>query len=71
MKRCRDKGEVDEKLSDKKLKKMIKGVDKQRKQYYEFYTASDWGNKLNYDICVNTSGKSIKEIVEEIITIFK
>ena len=52
-------------------KKMIKGVDKQRKQYYEFYTASDWGNKLNYDICVNTSGKSIKEIVEEIITIFK
>ena len=36
MKRCREKGEVDENLSNKKLQKMIKNVDKQRKQYYVY-----------------------------------
>lgn len=71
MKRCRDKGDVDFSISDKKLKKQIKTVDKHRKHYYEFYTSRKWGNKLNYDICINTSGKTIKEVVAEILEILK
>lgn len=70
IKRCREKGEVDPSVTDKKLKKMIKDIDKQRRQYYEFYTNLKWGVKENYDICVNTSNKTVKEVVEEIINIF-
>lgn len=71
IKRCREKNEAEADLPDKKLKKYIKKIDKQRKKYYEFYTSQEWGSMLNYDICVNTSNKSIKEVVHNIITIFK
>ena len=69
--RCREKGELDPNLSDKKLKRMIKNVDKHRKKYYEFYTAQTWGDINNYDICINTSGKNIEDVVNNIIKIFK
>ena len=71
MKRCRDKGDADFEVTDKKLKKQIKNIDKHRKHYYEFYTSQKWGDKLNYDICINTSGKTIKEVVAEILEILK
>ena len=71
IKRCMEKGEVDISLNNKKLAKMIKNVDRHRKKYYEFYTNQKWGDIMNYDICINTSGKNIKDVVNEIIKIFK
>ncbi len=61
----------DGKLSEKKLIKHIKKIDKQRKAYYEFFTGRDWGNKLNYDICINTSSVNVKEIVPHLAGMFK
>lgn len=63
MERCRSRAAEDEQLTDKELKRYIQNVDKKRSRYYEFYTGQTWGNKLNYDLCINTSGKSIKELV--------
>ena len=40
----------------------IKKVDKNRAKYYEFYTGKKWGDKANYDLMINTSGRSLKEI---------
>lgn len=71
MARCRQKGEAGEDLSDKKLTKLIKSVDKHRSQYYDFYTSKKWGDRLNYDLCINTSGKSIKDICSDIVAILK
>ncbi len=71
VKRCKEKREFEEEISDKKLAKMIKKIDKKRKQYYEFYTSQGWGEPLNYDICINTSGKSVKETVQIILSILK
>lgn len=71
IRRCKEKGEVDNSLNDKKLSKVIKNIDKQRAKYYEFYTGQVWGDKNNYDICINTSNKTIKEIVSEIINVFQ
>lgn len=70
IKRCKEKGEVDLSLNDKKLAKVIKNIDKQRAKYYGFYTGQKWGDKNNYDICINTSNKTIKEVVNEILMIF-
>lgn len=58
-------------LSKRKLIKKIKNIDKQRKNYYNFYTSLEWGNKLNYDICINTSGKDISSVVDEIVSILE
>lgn len=71
MRRCREKGEVSPLIGDKKLMKMIKGIDKNRSRYYEFYTSQKWGDMLNYDLMINTSNKSIKEVVSEIVKILK
>ena len=71
VKRCLEKGETKNTDNEKKIKREIHKVDKNRRHYYEFYTSQKWGDIHNYDICVNTSGKTIKEVVNEILTIFK
>ena len=66
MKRCRAKGPEDEKLTDRELKQKIQGIDKKRAKYYEFYTGNKWGDKLNFDLCINTTQTQLKEIVPAI-----
>ena len=61
----------DGKMNEKKLIRHIKKIDKQRKSFYEFFTGRDWGNKLNYDICINTSKMNIEDIVPHLAGMFK
>jgi cytidylate kinase len=60
MERCRQKGSSDEHLSDAKLWKKIRSIDRNRAKYYRYYTGQAWGNRSNYDICLNTSHTNIK-----------
>lgn len=71
IKRCRQHLDNGENLSDRQLRKIIKRIDKARARYYEFYTGLVWGDKINYDMCVNTSKMDIEKEVEEIARIFK
>lgn len=70
IKRCREKGPEEEKLTDKELRQKISGIDKKRAKYYEFYTGNPWGDKLNFDLCVNTTQMVIKEMVFVIAKLF-
>ena len=63
IKRCREKGPEHENLTDRELKQKISGMDKKRAKYYELYTGHSWGDKLNFDLWINTSRTVIKEIV--------
>ncbi|HIV26156.1 MAG TPA: transglycosylase domain-containing protein [Candidatus Scatomonas pullistercoris] len=63
MARCRRKAPTEEKLTDKELRQKILAVDKDRAKYYEFFTGQTWGNRLNFDFCINTSQMVIKDIV--------
>ncbi len=69
--RCLSRKNENEDLDSKKLEKYIKKVDKDRAKYYEFYTYQKWGDKKNYDLCVNTTNVNIKEIVSVIAKMFK
>lgn len=60
--RCRAKGPDAEGMSDRELRQKISSVDKKRARYYQFYTDNLWGDKENYDLCVNTSSKDIKKL---------
>lgn len=62
--RCRAKAELHENLSDKKLIKKIKRIDKNRAKYYQYYTGHTWGKHTNYDICINTSSLDVKHVVD-------
>ncbi len=69
--RCMDRRGEGEDLTEKEMKKQILAIDKNRARYYEFYTGTKWGDKLNYDLCINTTGTVIKEIVPAIAKILK
>lgn len=69
LRRCRAKGTESEQLSDKELKNKILSVDKRRQKYYEFYTGQKWGDRLNYDLCVNTTHLPIKDLASSIAKI--
>lgn len=60
--RVRDEyGVKDTTLED--VEEYIKRVDKQRANYYHYYTDRKWGNVQNYDISLNASEFSEDEIV--------
>ena len=61
MERCRRKAPEQEKLTDRDLKKQILEVDKHRASYYNFYTGQKWGDRICYDLCINTARGNIKE----------
>ncbi len=52
-----------------KVEKLLAKVDKQRANYYNYYTEWQWGAKENYDICINTSKLTAAEIGDIIIGI--
>ncbi len=64
--RCLEREQDKESFTEKKMRKYIKNVDKNRARYYDFYTGLVWGDKLNYDICVNTTGLNLDDVVPHI-----
>lgn len=71
MARCRQKGQEHERMTDKELYQHILEVDKQRAQYYNFYTDRKWGDRRNYDMCINTTYSDIGEIAAAMAQFFR
>lgn len=61
LERCRRNAPEDEALSDRELRKKICRTDRNRARYYRYYTGLVWGDRANYDLCINTSGVDIGE----------
>lgn len=70
IKRCREKAPEQEQMNDRELEKHILAIDKNRAKYYNYYTDQKWGERLNYDFCINTSKTIIKEIVPVLAKLF-
>ena len=70
MKRCREKAPADENMTDNELRKQINRVNKNRANYYETFTGERWKELLDYDLFINTSSRSIKQIAPELARIF-
>ena len=71
LRRCREHEKEHEHLSDDKLCRLIAGIDKQRAEYYELHTGQPWGERLNYDFCINTEKIPIKEVSKIICDMIK
>ena len=71
MERCRKRAPEQEHFTDKGLRRHIQDVDKRRSKYYQFFTGQTWGEKLNYDLCINTSGANIEDLVKVIAKLVK
>ncbi len=66
LRRCREKSHEDDALTDKQLARKIRHVDRSRARYYEYYTGRKWGERVNYDLMVNTSAMSVKAAVHSL-----
>lgn len=51
-------------IKQDKAKSIIKNVDKSRRNYYNYYADSEWGEPENYDLCINSGELGIDKSVE-------
>lgn len=68
--RCKARAPQGEILSDREYKQRINEIDKNRAKYYQFYTGNKWSDPLNYDLCINTTDKDIKQLAAYFAEIF-
>ena len=66
IKRCRWRAPVNEQLTDRELARKIKQVDAGRKRQRKIITDSPWGKKESYHLCINTTGRNIKDLVSPV-----
>lgn len=70
IKRCMERAPQGENYTEKELEKHIKRVDRNRANYYSDFTLQKWGDKSNYDICINTTNMCIDDMIPHIAKLF-
>lgn len=63
LRRCIERSDGRDNMSERELKQYIRQMDKNRADYYNYYTGHRWGDMENYDLCVNTTDTEIKKLV--------
>ncbi len=53
-----------ENCSEEEAKNNIIKTDKERADYYKHFTSQTWGDKSNYDICIDTSKLGVEKSVD-------
>ena len=71
IRRCMERLSEDEHFTEKEMTQRIKSIDRDRSKYYEYYTGLKWGNRLNYDLCINTTNMVIKDVVPTFAKLFE
>lgn len=64
--RCKKRAKGDENLSDKELAKKIKQIDKERAKSRKLFSDTEWGDRQNYHLMINTTNKEIENIIPAI-----
>ena len=62
LKRCKERGDGNENMSDKEMESSIRRIDKVRKETCALVAGTDWGNRELYNLIVNTSNADIKKL---------
>ena len=65
--RCRGKAGRDEHLTDRQLLRKMRESDKRRRSYRAMFTDKKWGEGGSYHLCVNTTGKVIKDLIPGLV----
>ena len=56
-----------ENISETEVKKVMEKVDRQRRNYFKFWTQKDWSDRRNYDLELNTATFSMEECAEMLL----
>ena len=69
--RCRSRAAEGENLSDKEMLRQMKRIDKARAEFHDILAETPWGERLSYDLGVNTSGLDIRGIVPSVAEYYR
>ncbi len=58
-------------MTEAEMEKFIAKTDKYRAEYYKHYTAREWTDARNYDLCLNSSKLGFEKCVKEILAYIK
>ncbi len=61
--RCRKRAPEAETLSDREYEKYIKQIDKARAENHNIFSSNKWGDRIGYNLCVNTTDIEIKSFI--------
>ncbi len=64
--RCKERASSTENLTDKKMLRKMKQIDKARANFHAISGLYPWGDKRGYHLCINTTDAQIKDIVPAI-----
>ncbi|MBO5139005.1 MAG: MATE family efflux transporter [Bacilli bacterium] len=53
-----------ENISEKQSSQKIESIDKQRSEYYKRFTSQIWGDKNNYELCIDTSRLGVEDSID-------
>lgn len=67
IKRCYEKVPTDRNKTPEQMRKDILKIDKQRRQYHNYYTAEEWRDMSGYNLCIDTAKVPVKKAVELIL----
>ncbi|MGN1168007.1 MAG: AAA family ATPase [Lachnospiraceae bacterium] len=59
--------QVNESWDKKIARAMLKKLDRKHKSYFKFYTGLEWGEAINYDMCINSASYGINGSVDMIM----
>ena len=71
IKRCRERADHDEQLSDKALKKNIQRIDKNRARTRFLIADGEWGHRKAYHLIVNTTDWDLGELAHSVADMVK
>lgn len=71
IKRCRERAESGEKMSDREYARKIKQVDLGRAVNRQIIADGGWGDKESYHLCINTTDADIKKLIDPIAAFAK
>lgn len=54
-------------VSAAEAENLIQKKDKERREFYDFFTFGEWGDASNYDLCVNSSVLGIEGTAQAIV----
>lgn len=60
-----------EKVNEREARHLMRRRDKEREQYFHYFTRKNWGDRANYDIQLNTSVLSAQQCVDILVDLVR
>ncbi|MCI5700873.1 MAG: cytidylate kinase-like family protein [Lachnospiraceae bacterium] len=68
---CLDRAMERHSMTVREMEKYIEKTDKERADFYKYYTGREWTDARNYDLCLDSGKLGFEKCVKEIISYMK